>query len=373
MTATINTVFFSELSVEALRFYKKNGWVVLTSQADSSTCDEIYKNWGLMVEEYSCEVGVTKKEYLDVVSQWRNLWQYHLDFMKVLESPLSKLASSSFELKGARLLHDHFICKTGNSGNGTVPWHQDSMYWPVDRTGMSTWLALQDTPVEHGCLEVVSGSHDWGSSAPIDFMTAQTPISSSTKTVLLPVNKGGIVLLHSRTWHRSAPTKMQNAIRLAHISLWVPEQTRYWPENADWHPLNKQVSVQKGELLNEEEFPIFGERTLSIGNSIENKHSGVETPHGMFNARDRIEKQIQKMLNCQHPLSVILNDEKNRIKISTMIYEGSKVNLLEVKKVVEHVWISATTYERHKGRNVFNSAYKAWEIIFTQFTNENNR
>lgn len=370
MAVTVNSTFFSKLNVEALKFYKKNGWVAVTSHTDSATCNDIYKNWGLMVEEYSSEIGVSKKEYLDVVSQWRNLWQYHPDFMDVLKFPLSALASFSFELEGARLLHDHFICKMGSGGNGTVPWHQDSMYWPVDRTGMSTWLALQDTPVEHGCLEVVSGSHDWGSSTPIDFMTDQTPISDSTETVLLPVKKGCIVLLHSRTWHRSGPTKIPSAIRLAHISLWVPEQTRYWPDNADWHPLNDQVSVQKGELLNEDEFPIFGELSLSVGNSIENKHSGVLTPHGMFNARDRIEKQIQQMLNLQEPLSVILDNKKMRLKISEIIYEKSKTDFLKITKIIEHVWISAATYERHKGRNVFNSAYKAWEQIFTQFTNE---
>ena len=41
-----------------------------------------------------------------------------------------------------------------------TPWHQDSMYWPIDPPATcSVWIALDDATPENGCLRVVPGSH----------------------------------------------------------------------------------------------------------------------------------------------------------------------------------------------------------------------
>lgn len=51
-----------------------------------------------------------------------------------------------------------FIFK--NPGAWGQPWHQDSYYFPFDRTPqVGLWLAVTDATLENGCLHVVPGSH----------------------------------------------------------------------------------------------------------------------------------------------------------------------------------------------------------------------
>jgi hypothetical protein len=362
---TTNKKKFNSFDSNARGFYIENGWVVLSAQISPEQCLATRQCWEQMTIKYSSTIDCSLTRYLEVISQWRDLWKYHHIFFDLLKYQLSPLASSSFELPGTRLLHDHFICKSKKGGNGTIPWHQDSMYWPVDRTGMSTWTPLQDTTEKHGCLEVISGSHLHGAQPPIDFMSKHNPILENTPTTLLPVKLGDIVLLHSRTWHRSAPTTSQS-IRLAHIALWIPEQTRYWPLNAQWHPLNEQVSVSENELLNENEFPVFGERSISKGNSFKNKHQGVLIKRGMFNARDRVQSQIQKILDQEGELSKLLLTTTQRHKAMNYVlkHSPSDKTASEVEKIIENVWISSTAFENHRARNVFNSAYEEWQKLW---------
>jgi ectoine hydroxylase-related dioxygenase (phytanoyl-CoA dioxygenase family) len=357
----VNQRLFSSLDKTALSFYQKHGWVVLNQQIDSYCLKRLSTAWQRLINRYSHEIGCDLFDYKQVISQWRNLWQEESDFKAVMDAPLASLAAASFNLPSVRLLHDHIICKTAGGGNGIVPWHQDSMYWPVDRTGMSTWMSYVDVPVEHGCLEVVTGSHQWEVSTPVDFMSNEQSISVQMDTVLLPVKAGEVILLHSRTWHRSQATSITQP-RPAHIVLWVPPATRYWQENAAWHPLNEQISVENNALLNQDEFPIFGEMTEDMGTTMENKHEGVSVPFGMFNALDRVQKQVEFIFNQQGLLGDLLASTTSRQLLAIEIKQRKpELDLHELKKTILDVWISAASFERHKARNVFNAAYKKWE------------
>src|SRR6266446_5176395 len=51
-----------------------------------------------------------------------------------------------------------FIFK--NRGAMGQPWHQDSFYFPFDKTPqVGVWLAVTKATLENGCLHVVPGSH----------------------------------------------------------------------------------------------------------------------------------------------------------------------------------------------------------------------
>ena len=58
------------------------------------------------------------------------------------------------EWTGMRLLHDHIIAKPAKRASKKIPLHQDTMFWPVDVPGCSTWTALTDAPIDGGCMEV---------------------------------------------------------------------------------------------------------------------------------------------------------------------------------------------------------------------------
>lgn len=49
--------------------------------------------------------------------------------------------------------------KPAHNGKAT-PWHQDGEYWPIRPLATCTvWIAIDDSTVENGCLQVIRGSH----------------------------------------------------------------------------------------------------------------------------------------------------------------------------------------------------------------------
>lgn len=366
----VNRIAFDAADGDALAFFNRRGWVVIKQPLSSARVGRIETAWEDMTRRLSADIGVAVSRYLQVISQWRDLWKSDPRFEQTLHD-IAPVAAAMLALPGARLFHDHIICKTENGANGEVPWHQDSMYWPVDRTGLSTWIPLQDAPVEHGCLEVADGSHLWGAAAPVDFMQDEARLPRAARTSLLPAKAGDLVALHSRTWHRSAPTLKTGARRLAHIALWLPQTTRYWPDNADWHPTNAQVTVGQGEVLNDDEFPVFGLPGGGAGNTRENKNSTVTRTGGMFGSTERIEKQVQNLLGARdHSLVNLLSDKNNRSAIADKIAGQTPLLRGEVAEVVEQLWISVASFAKHRSRNVFCSTYTEWQKLHAMLEHE---
>ena len=57
------------------------------------------------------------------------------------------------------LRHSHFFAKLPGDGK-RVSWHQDASYWPLTPSKVvSAWLAIDDTDVENGAMQVIPGSH----------------------------------------------------------------------------------------------------------------------------------------------------------------------------------------------------------------------
>ena len=127
--------------------------------------------------------------------------------MSLFFSPvLHQSCWESMGWQGARLLHDHIICKPHKGHNDKIPWHQDSMFWPVDSPGVSSWTPFLDVGLDDGCLQVIDMSHLGGCDSPVDFMAKEKDeFPEDAVQVFLPVSKGDTILIHSLTWHRSSP------------------------------------------------------------------------------------------------------------------------------------------------------------------------
>jgi phytanoyl-CoA hydroxylase len=93
-------------------------------------------------------------------------------------------------------------------GGTELPWHQDGgSFWGLDRDPeLQIWTALDDTPRESGCVEVIDGSHLRGLATPLGG-TIQPPIAlerrAEERVVPLPARAGEAILLHNYLWHRS--------------------------------------------------------------------------------------------------------------------------------------------------------------------------
>jgi hypothetical protein len=98
---------------------------------------------------------------------------------------------------------------TKSSGGGTdLPWHQDGGdFWGLDRDPeLQIWTAVDDVPVESGCVEVVDGSHRaglataLGGTIPARVLVDARPADHA---LALPARAGEVLLIHNHVWHRS--------------------------------------------------------------------------------------------------------------------------------------------------------------------------
>ena len=57
------------------------------------------------------------------------------------------------------LRHSHFFAKLPGDGM-RVSWHQDASYWPITPSKVvSAWLAIDDSDLGNGAMQVIPGSH----------------------------------------------------------------------------------------------------------------------------------------------------------------------------------------------------------------------
>jgi ectoine hydroxylase-related dioxygenase (phytanoyl-CoA dioxygenase family) len=145
------------------------------------------------------------------------------------EQPHPELLDSSFFTTAVRMAaqllgvtpvgitpRSHLIFKPARYGVET-PWHQDMAYRTADRTQRSVniWLALDDAPVEAGCMQFVPRSH-LGEVLPHSFVVDTGAEITDVKeaqgvdpslAVPCPVRAGGATFHTVRTLHYTGPNR----------------------------------------------------------------------------------------------------------------------------------------------------------------------
>lgn len=364
MQTVTNEQFFERNDVQWKDFFKQHGWVVIKGNINSTTTEEGLEQWDKLKQRYSDEMGISKTEYEKEVSQWRNLWHSEEGVFRELiySEGLHDLAWESMDWNGSRLLHDHIICKPHKGQNEKIPWHQDSMFWPVDYPGISTWTPFMDVKVTDGCLEVIDKSHLRGCESPVDFMAKEREdFPEDSVRYLLPVSSGDTILLHSLCWHRSSPNRGKND-RPVHIGLWIHSDSKWRPDLVDWHPINEHAECEPFERLDGKMFPSFG-TTEQLKIQQNDIHSGTirHDDISMYDASKIVANQMKIISETNLSLPEIL-DSKELVNgiVSRTIQNGfceSKENILDA---LERLRISFLAYEKHRARNVYNSAYSNW-------------
>jgi Phytanoyl-CoA dioxygenase (PhyH) len=196
----------------------------------------------------------------------------------------------------ARFLWDMAILKAPKVGAPT-PWHQDEAYRDpnFEYTELTIWIALQDTPVENGCLRFLPGSHRIGvlehGSANNDPSCQALQCSSEldpTAGVSCPLHAGDCTVHHHRTLHCSNPNTAPNP-RLGYILIFGlpprPVQTARtfpWLEERHTHAqdLRRQwmwrggLFVTAWRRLRHREVPDWLSIKYAIKRSLDVLHSG---------------------------------------------------------------------------------------------------
>ncbi len=364
MKKIINTKKFDVEDPAYISFYIKHGWVILRSLLSEHRQKAIILQLENIKIDYAKEMNIPKSEYEKEINQWRDLWLKGGACKELIynENILQSIVKQGMKSDGIQLLHDHIISKPFNN-NDKIPWHQDSMFWPVDLVGCSTWTPLEDVPINNGCLEVIDASHLKGCDTPTDFMSAEkTSFSENAKHVQLPCNAGDTILLSSLTWHRSAPNT-GNTNRPAHIALWIHPDSKWRPDLVKWHPVNEFIETRPKEHIRGDRFPIFGKK-FSTSGSVKNIHTGTDEKASaitMFNSSAKISEQFSRILLKEGSISTLLEEAENKkCIVEETINNGFCSEKDEITKVLHRLWISDKSYKTNQSRNIFNSAYLDW-------------
>ncbi len=115
-------------------------------------------------------------------------------------------------ITGAVVLYRAIVFNKTTRGGGEVGWHQDGgRLWGLSQEPeVQVWTALDDAPLEGGCLEVLPGSHRLGLATPLGGVVPEDKLRAAgaeAKKVLLPAKAGESILLHNHLWHRSGQTR----------------------------------------------------------------------------------------------------------------------------------------------------------------------
>lgn len=283
----------------AKAFFDDHGFVIVEGVLSSAEVGLVQEGWDEVVAVASRACGMTAEAFSSRFPQNRDLWCKSSTFRRLLfETEQAAVAQAFLGASGVRLFHDHAIRKPAGA-SGTIPWHQDSAYWPLDRAGLSLWTPVRDVSETGGCLHVLDGSHRDGPGEVQDFLA--TPGGArdlDPRRLPLPVRSGETVVLHGLTWHGSAPN-VDGLDRLAYLTLWVPATSRFVPEHAAWHPTSAHIKVDAGDRLSGDRFPLFGEIAAEDeGMPVVFQRPRRSRGPTMFSASRDIASQIAWLLCC---------------------------------------------------------------------------
>jgi hypothetical protein len=128
------------------------------------------------------------------------------------------------------VLYRAILMTKGARGGTPLPWHQDGgSFWGLDRDPeLQIWTALDDAPIEAGCVEIVPRSHRAGLATPLGGVIPDDLVRGSDaelRAIRVPTLRGEVVLLHNHVWHRSAANQTGRT-RRALSFCYMPASTK---------------------------------------------------------------------------------------------------------------------------------------------------
>ncbi|MGQ0504951.1 MAG: phytanoyl-CoA dioxygenase family protein [Myxococcaceae bacterium] len=109
-------------------------------------------------------------------------------------------------------LYRAILFNKGLPGGSNIPFHQDGgRLWGLSQDPeLQIWTALDDAPVDGGCLEVVPGSHKGGLVTALGGVIPADRVAeknAEAHVVPLPAVAGEAILVHNYVWHRSGRSR----------------------------------------------------------------------------------------------------------------------------------------------------------------------
>lgn len=206
---------YSEIFVlenSAIEYYRKNGFVKV---------EKVFEGDVLKFIRSIIEAAVfLRKESDERELKDKSLYQQSFlqcgflafDFPVIKDFVMSKrlgsIASALLGVEHVRLWHDQALFKEPHGRVTDV--HVDSSYWPVANpllTG-TIWLALNDVPIEKGCLYFYPESQNFNREYVDIFNSPHTPeLLSQKEKIFIPLNAGDLTFHSGLTYHGAGENK----------------------------------------------------------------------------------------------------------------------------------------------------------------------
>ncbi len=150
-------------------------------------------------------------------------------FRAWLENPLFERIVRAVVGEEAALYRAALFTKSAEGGMD-LPWHQDGgSFWGLDKDPeLQIWTALDDVPVESGCVEVLDASHAAGLATPLGGNIPREIVErarADERKLALPAVAGEVLLIHNYLWHRSGANSTGRP-RRAFTVAYMPASTR---------------------------------------------------------------------------------------------------------------------------------------------------
>jgi phytanoyl-CoA hydroxylase len=141
--------------------------------------------------------------------EYRKMEKLELDplFRAFIGNPIHEQIARAL-IPGPIALYRAVVFTKSARGGTALPWHQDGgSFWGVEpQPFLQIWTALDDCPLESGCLEVVPGTHLAGLASPQGGTITDEALQAagaSSRAIHLPAEAGEAMLVHNHLWHRS--------------------------------------------------------------------------------------------------------------------------------------------------------------------------
>ncbi|XP_030817356.1 phytanoyl-CoA dioxygenase domain-containing protein 1 isoform X1 [Camarhynchus parvulus] len=126
---------------------------------------------------------------------------------------------------------------------GEVTPHQDASFLHTEPLGriLGFWIALEDATQENGCLWFIPGSHTngitrrmvraaSGASTCVEFVGSE-PAYDDKQFIPLPINKGGLILIHGEVVHKSELNSSESSRHVFTFHVMEAKGTTWSKEN----------------------------------------------------------------------------------------------------------------------------------------------
>lgn len=211
--------------------------IVSIRQELNATIESMPKRMVVYKDGVDKEVAA-RPEYLTEPHAKNPFWLELCKHPRILDAVESVLGSDLL------LIMSHLIVKPPSDGL-PVAWHQDNTYWhSVKGTDIATvWLAIDDTDIENGCMQVIPRTHDGYpeldkvSTGENDLLGLTVEVTDAMKSAAIPLQmKAGSLSIHDSFVIHGSDANLSNrrraayTMRYANSNTVTVDKTKHWVE-----------------------------------------------------------------------------------------------------------------------------------------------